>query len=74
MPTVIFKVDCGRRDPKLDQELRRLENKVQEALTEIDYDYLVFDTEYRKEALLDREELDCRDEPLLTVASTVGQR
>jgi len=58
MPTIIFKVDCGNNDQELKHDSHKLENKVQEALSELDYDYLVFETEVHSEALLDSEQND----------------
>ncbi|WP_018276790.1 hypothetical protein WKI13_02830 [Teredinibacter turnerae] len=55
MPTLIFKVDCGKADQPIKHDLHTLENKVQEALAELDYDYLVFDIEATEESLLDLE-------------------
>lgn len=55
MPTVIFKVDCGKSDQPIKHDLHTLENKVQEALAELDYDYLVFETIAKEESLLDLE-------------------
>ncbi|WP_045858763.1 hypothetical protein [Teredinibacter purpureus] len=56
MPTIIIKVDCGSSIAPLEENLLKIENKVQEALTELDYGFLVFDTQHVKESLLDLED------------------
>lgn len=75
MPTIILKVDCGYTDQPLDKdEIALVENKVQEALTEIDFKYLVFDTKYKSESLLDLEDEEIPDTRFLAPVAEFGAR